>query len=194
MSFLDDYNRRMTLGQMAGYSNDIGTQMAHGTADNMRAMGNRPAGASGGTDKSIHVPHNGFAKAFLTAMVGTALLVGSVGMVESVGGIWGILGIAGGIAGFILGAMGYVLLLLTALTNIKTILCSLYFWGSLALSGLAAGVVVMMPHLFGYGIGPVSVGVSVFLMLAMVRGFIAVAMWPFRRAPAVTAPVADEAA
>ena len=192
MSFLDDYNRRMTLGHMAGYSNDIGTQMAYGAADNMRAMGQRPAGVSGSSDKSVHLPDNAFARAFLVAMVGAVMLCGSVWLIEEVGGSWGIAGVAAAIVGFIIAALGSVLLLLTALTNIKTILCSLYFWGSLVLSGLAAGVAINMPHLFGYGIGPVSVGISVFLMLVMVRGFITVLMWPFQRAR-VTRPKADAA-
>lgn len=182
MSHLDDFNRRMTLGNAAGYSHDIGTQMAYAAADsfrnNQQPLSAPPGGAHAGG--SYYVKGGDFAKAFALSAAGFGLLLLSIYLIEEVEG-WGVPGFAVGLLGFLVSAFGFLFLVITAIGNIKTILRSRYFWASAALALLAAAADAAMPGLFGYGVSPAGAAAGVLMPAFVIRGFMAIGQAVFKR-------------
>ncbi|MFN3828078.1 MAG: hypothetical protein ACK4NR_10700 [Micavibrio sp.] len=174
MSQLDDFNRRMTLGDAAGYSHDIGTQMAYGAADSFRNHQQRMPSSGGGPVGTYYVKSGDFAKAFALFAAGLGMLILSIYLIEDVKG-WGVPGFVVGLLGFLASAFGFLFLVITVIGNLKTILRSRYFWASAGLAVLTGMLVGAMPGLFGYGVSPLGAGVTVLMYAFFISGFVAIA-------------------
>lgn len=187
MSMLDDYNRRMTLGNAAPYSHDIATQAAYGMADSMRQQAVSVGAPSASGHTGLNIDLRDLPRLLAVFVTGAIVLAGSVWAIDETQGTLRIVAFVTALLGFLAFAFAGVLsalcLTIVAVRTIGRVLRSRYIWFSM----LMAGMVAALCHypfigltLLGWGVSPYMAALIAFLSLVVLRGFWMAATFPFR--------------